>query len=69
VLTGRWAVWGAGVGVVLSAASGALINELQAGWLWWVASAIRFGSRPIGADACPDARGLNAGTRASVAEV
>jgi hypothetical protein len=39
VLTKRTAAWGAGVGVVLAAASGALINELQAGWPWWVAAA------------------------------
>ena len=40
VLTGRRAMWGAGAGVVLAAASSALINELQAGWPWWVAAAL-----------------------------
>ena len=33
-------MWGAGVGVVLAAASSALINELQAGWPWWVAAGL-----------------------------
>jgi hypothetical protein len=40
VPTKRRGAWGAGVGVVLAAASGALINELQAGWPWWVAAAL-----------------------------
>jgi hypothetical protein len=36
----RKAVWGAGVGVALAAASSALINELNAGWPWWIAAAV-----------------------------
>src|ERR1700733_11104778 len=34
-MTKRGAAWCAGVGVVLSAVSGALINQLGAGWAWW----------------------------------
>jgi hypothetical protein len=36
----RVAGWGSGLCVVLSSASAALINELQAGWRWWVAAGI-----------------------------
>jgi hypothetical protein len=37
----RWGVLvGTGVAVVMSAVSGALVNELHAGWPWWVASAV-----------------------------
>lgn len=36
----RSMIWGAGVAVVLSAVSGALINELHGGWYWWVACSI-----------------------------
>ncbi|WP_328475657.1 hypothetical protein OHA21_19895 [Actinoplanes sp. NBC_00393] len=36
----RQVVWGAGVGVVLSAVVGALVNELHAGWPWWIACAV-----------------------------
>jgi len=30
--------WAAGFAVVLSAVSGAVINELHQGWPWWVAA-------------------------------
>ncbi len=32
--------WGSGVGVVLAVVSGGLVNQLQAGWPWWVAAAV-----------------------------
>jgi hypothetical protein len=39
-MTKRGAIWGAGLGVVLAAVSSVLINKLDAGWPWWVASAV-----------------------------
>jgi hypothetical protein len=32
------AAWGAGVSVVLTSISAALINELHGGWAWWAAA-------------------------------
>ena len=39
-MTRRGVVWGAGVGVALSALTAALINELHGGWPWVVASVL-----------------------------
>src|SRR5690349_23723124 len=39
--------WGAGAAVVLSAVSGALINELHQGWPWWIAAIIVTGTGAV----------------------
>jgi hypothetical protein len=49
--------WGAAVGVVLGAANSAVINELHAGWPWWVAAALITGVSAVLVGRLADAGG------------